>query len=85
MAAARDSRSLAHLLNPVHPAMLRLTENVVQHGVRTGRGVSLCGEAGADPAALPLLLEAGLRSISVAPAAVGRVKAVIASQELPLS
>lgn len=83
MAAARDNRSLAHLLNPAHEAMLRLVERVVIHGEQTGRGVSLCGEAGADPVALPLLLQRGLRSVSVAPAAVGRVKVAIASLDIP--
>lgn len=85
MAAARDNRALAHLLDPASEAMLRLVERVAIHGEQTGRRVSLCGEAGADPAALPLLLRRGLRSISVAPAAVGRIKALIASLDIPTS
>ena len=83
MAAARDNRALAHLLDPVHPAMLRLVEQVVRHGERTGRSVSLCGEAGADAVALPRLLQTGLGSISVSPAAVGRVKVAIAGLDIP--
>ena len=83
MAAARDNRALTHLLDPVHPAMLRLVEQVVRHGERSGRSVSLCGEAGADTAALPRLLQTGLRSISVSPAAVGRVKVAIGDLDIP--
>ena len=82
MAAARDNRALAALLDPTNEAMLRLIESVVRHGERSGRSVSLCGEAGSDPTALPLLLRRGLRSLSVAPASVGRVKAQIAGLAL---
>lgn len=85
MAAARDNRTLAHLLDPVHPAMLRLVENVARHGASSGKSVSLCGEAGADARALPHLLRAGLRSVSVAPAAVGRVKQQVAALDLSVS
>ena len=82
MAAARDNRALAGLLDPANEAMLRLIANVVDHGQRTGRGVSLCGEAASDPLAMPALLGRGLRSLSVAPASVGRVKAQIAGLAL---
>ena len=82
MAAARDNRALAELLDPAHEAMLRLIENVVRYGQRTGRHVSLCGEAASDPLAMPLLLQRGLRSLSVAPASVGRVKMDIAKLSL---
>ncbi|WP_343221309.1 putative PEP-binding protein [Oharaeibacter diazotrophicus] len=40
--------------------------------------MSLCGDAGADAAVLPKLVAAGLRSVSVAPAALGRVKRTLA-------
>ena len=82
MAAARDNRALAALLDPTQEALLRLVENVVRHGRRSGRSVSLCGEAASDPQAMPRLLERGLRSLSVAPAAVGRVKLEIAALTL---
>lgn len=73
MAAARDNRALAALLDPTQEALLRLVENVVRYGRQNGRSVSLCGEAAGDPQAMPRLLERGLRSLSVTPAALGRV------------
>jgi len=82
MAAARDNCALVELLDPAHEAILRLIENVVRYGRRTDRGVSLCGEAASDPLAMPLLLQRGLRSLSVAPASVGRVKMSIATLAL---
>ncbi len=82
MAAARDNRALASLLDPTQEALLRLVENVVRFGRQSGRSVSLCGEAAGDPQAMPRLLERGLRSLSVAPAALGRVKLDIAGLTL---
>jgi phosphotransferase system enzyme I (PtsI) len=43
-----------------------------------GIPVSLCGDAGGDPAAIPHLLKAGLRDVSVAPAQLALAKAAIA-------
>jgi phosphotransferase system enzyme I (PtsI) len=81
-AAGRDTASVAALADPAHPAVLRLVEQVVAHGARSGRKVSLCGDAGADPRLLPLLLRCGLRGVSVAPTLVGATKAAIASIDL---
>lgn len=78
MACGRDNRSLGHLARADAPAVLKLIEQVVQHGDRAGREVSLCGDAGSDPDLVGTLLSLGLRTISVAPAALGRVKAAIA-------
>ena len=79
MAAARDSGGrVARLNDPSHPAVMHLIEKVVAHGRSSGRPVSLCGDMASDPALAKLLLAAGLRRISVAPAALGRVKLAIA-------
>jgi phosphotransferase system enzyme I (PtsI) len=78
MAAARDSTHVADLNDVTHPAVLQLIAGVARYGARTGMDVSLCGDAASEPAHLRLLLAAGLRSLSVAPAALARVKAAIA-------
>ncbi|AZO20291.1 phosphoenolpyruvate--protein phosphotransferase [Mesorhizobium sp. M1E.F.Ca.ET.045.02.1.1] len=78
MAAARDNASVAHLNSVRHPAVLRLIASVAAFGREKGIPVSLCGDAGGDPAAIPLLLEAGLRDLSVAPAQLAMAKAAIA-------
>ncbi len=83
MAAARDSGGrVAALLDPAHPAIERLIRGVVEEGRGSGREVSLCGDMASDSACLKLLLAAGLEKISVAPAALGRVKASIAEIDL---
>jgi phosphotransferase system enzyme I (PtsI) len=81
-AASRDTASVAALANPAHPAVLALIERVAAHGAATGRKVSLCGDAGADPAVLPLFLRRGLRAVSVAPTFLAATKAAIAAVDL---
>ena len=78
MAAARDSDAVTELNDPSHPAVLRLIAQVAAYGARVGRKVSLCGDAGGEPKFIEALLRAGLRSLSVSPAALGSVKEAIA-------
>ena len=85
LAAARDSEAVADLYDPAHPAVLRLIAGVAAQGAARGVKVSLCGDAGADPRLIEPLLRAGLRALSVPPAAVARVKQAIASLDLSQS
>ncbi|TIS49416.1 MAG: phosphoenolpyruvate--protein phosphotransferase [Mesorhizobium sp.] len=78
MAAARDNAAVGYLNSVRHPAVLRLIASVAAFGLEKGIPVSLCGDAGGDPAAIPALLEAGLRDLSVAPAQLAMAKAAIA-------
>ena len=84
-AAGRDVNAVADLADPVQPAMLRLLRHVVDTAQRRGIEVSLCGDAGGDPASIPLLLSTGLRSLSMSPAQVGRAKLAIANSDLALA
>jgi phosphoenolpyruvate-protein phosphotransferase (PTS system enzyme I) len=79
MAAARDIGAVAALNDAGNPAVLQLIRLTVSAANARGVDVSLCGDAAADPALVPKLLDAGLRSLSVPPVAVGRVKRAIAS------
>ncbi len=81
MAASREASDLVGLDDAGAVAVQRLIAMVIAAGAARGVPVSLCGDAGSDPAVLPLLIAAGLISVSVAPAAVGRVKRVIAGLE----
>jgi phosphotransferase system enzyme I (PtsI) len=75
MAASRDAGGRVAALNdPLHPAVQRLIGQVVRHGREHGTEVSLCGDLASDAAGVAALLGLGLRRISVAPAALGRVK-----------
>lgn len=81
-AAARDTGAVADLADPGNPAVLRLIAEVAAAGARRGIEVSLCGDIAGDPGFVPALLRAGLRSLSVAPAAIARSKAAIAAVDL---
>ena len=59
----------------------RLVESiriVCQLGEERGIPVSLCGELASRPEAIPALLKAGLRTLSVPPEAIGAVKRAVA-------
>ncbi len=78
-ASARDIAAVSALVDPGHPAVVALIARVVDAGRRLGIDVSLCGDMGGDPAHIPALIAAGLRSVSVAPPQVGRAKLAIAA------
>ena len=81
-AAGRDIGAVADLADPVQPAMLRLLRFVVDVAHVQAIDVSLCGDAGGDPRAIPLLLATGLRTLSMAPALVGGAKLAVAGVDL---
>ena len=81
-AAGRDVEAVADLADPVQPAMLRLLRYVVEVARAQRIEVSLCGDAGGDPRAIPLLLATGLRCLSMAPALVGSAKLAVAAVDL---
>jgi phosphoenolpyruvate-protein phosphotransferase/dihydroxyacetone kinase phosphotransfer subunit len=76
LAAERGNPSVAGLADPLDPAVLRLVAEVG----RAARGrvtVSVCGEAAADEAAIPLLLGLSVSELSVSAQAVPAVKATV--------
>jgi phosphotransferase system enzyme I (PtsI) len=83
MAASRDEPAVSGLYRPCDPAVLELIRRVVEVGAARGKEVSLCGEMASDPALVPVLLEAGLRCLSVAPSSIRSVKAAIAGWRPP--
>jgi phosphotransferase system enzyme I (PtsI) len=82
MAAARDNASVAALNDTAHPAVLRLIAEVATFGRANGIAVSLCGDAGGDPALIPHLIAAGLRELSATPAQLAGAKAAISGVRL---
>ena len=82
-AAGRDAGEVAALADPSHPGVLRLIATVVESSRGAGREVSLCGDAAGDPAHIPALLKAGIRSLTVAPTALARTKLALAQAVLP--
>ncbi len=74
LAIDRADESVAHLYDPLHPAVLRLVADVIAAGAELGKSVSVCGEVAGDVAMTRLLLGLGLRSFSMHPAQILAVK-----------
>ncbi|HYM02696.1 MAG TPA: phosphoenolpyruvate--protein phosphotransferase, partial [Stellaceae bacterium] len=74
LAIDRGDEQVAHLYNPLHPAVLRLIQFAVEAALRARIPVSLCGEMAGDPRFTALLLGLGIRDLSMAPSNIGRVK-----------
>ena len=74
LAIDRADESVAHLYDPLHPAVLRLVADVIAEGHAQGKAVSVCGETAGDVSMTRLLLGLGLRSFSMHPAQILAVK-----------
>lgn len=74
LAIDRGDEQVAHLYNPLHPAVLRLIQFTTEAALRNRIPVSLCGEMAGDPRYTALLLGLGIRELSMAPIKIGRVK-----------
>ena len=74
LAIDRADEAVAHLYNPVHPAVLQLLANTITQCRAQGKAVSVCGEMAGDVAMTRLLLGLGLRSFSMHPAQILAVK-----------
>ena len=77
LATDRTNSSVAALADPLHPAVLRLIQLTCQAAAAAGIPVSICGEIGGDPAAVPLLIGLGLTELSVPVPAIPLVKEAI--------
>ena len=78
-AADRTNPELAPLADSLHPALLRMIDQVVKAAHKRQRWVGVCGEMASDLWAVPLLVGLGIDELSVHPPAVARVKALVRS------
>jgi phosphoenolpyruvate-protein phosphotransferase (PTS system enzyme I) len=74
LAIDRADESVAHLYDPMHPAVLRLVAETISECQAQGKSVSVCGEMAGDTGLTRLLLGLGLRSFSMHPAQILAVK-----------
>jgi phosphoenolpyruvate-protein phosphotransferase len=80
-AADRTNPEVAALADSLHPALLRMIDQVVSAAHRHGRWVGVCGEMASDPWAVPLLVGLGVNELSVHPPLVARIKAAVRKLE----
>ncbi|MGM9428435.1 phosphoenolpyruvate--protein phosphotransferase [Hydrogenophaga sp. MI9] len=74
LAIDRADEAVAHLYDPVHPAVLHLVANTIAQARAQGKSVSVCGEMAGDVGMTRLLLGLGLRSFSMHPSQILAVK-----------
>jgi phosphotransferase system enzyme I (PtsI) len=74
LAIDRADEAVAHLYDPLHPAVLRLVADTIREAVTHGKGVSVCGEMAGDASFTRLLLGLGLRTFSMHPSQILTVK-----------
>jgi phosphotransferase system enzyme I (PtsI) len=74
LAIDRADESVAHLYDPLHPAVLRLIAQTIAACRAQGKDVSVCGEMAGDTGLTRLLLGLGLRSFSMHPAQILAIK-----------
>ncbi len=84
LAVDRVDHEVAHLYNPLHPAVLQLLWLTISTGAKSGVPVAVCGELAGDTRLTRLLLGLGLREFSMHPAQLLSVKQEILNSDLPL-
>ncbi|HSL41911.1 MAG TPA: phosphoenolpyruvate--protein phosphotransferase [Anaerolineales bacterium] len=77
LAAERGNPALYHLADGLHPAVLRLVDEVVEASHQAGKWTGICGELGGDPEATSILVGLGVDELSLNPAGIPRIKSVI--------
>ena len=84
LAIDRVDHEVAHLYNPLHPAVLQLLSMTISSGAKAGIPVAVCGEIAGDDKLTRLLLGMGLREFSMHPAQLLAVKQQILNSDLGL-
>jgi phosphotransferase system enzyme I (PtsI) len=82
LAIDRVDYEVAHLYNPLHPAVLHLIAMTIEAGRKAGIDVAVCGEMAGDIKLTRLLLGMGLREFSMHPAQLLAVKQEILNSDL---
>ena len=85
LAIDRSDEQVAHLYNPLHPAVLRLIQFSAQAALRARIPISVCGEMAGDPRYTALLLGLGVRELSMSSASLPRVKQRVRTLDLMAS
>jgi phosphotransferase system enzyme I (PtsI) len=82
LAIDRTDDSVAHLYNPLHPAVLHLIAHTIRTGKRMKVPVAVCGEMAGDVTLTRLLLGFGLRQFSMHPANLLAIKQQVLRTDL---
>ncbi len=77
LAIDRVNEHVAHLYNPLHPAVIRMLHQTVDAAHGAGIEISVCGEMAGEPLYVPLFVGLGVDELSMNPQAVPEIKRLI--------
>jgi phosphotransferase system enzyme I (PtsI) len=77
LAIDRGNEYVAHMYEPLHPAVLRMISQTVAAGHNQGIEVAICGEMAGDVVTAPVLLGLGVDELSMRPSAIPHVKRML--------
>lgn len=83
LAIDRTDEEVAHLYDPLHPAVLYLLAHVIGSANKAGIPISVCGEMAGELAYTRLLLGMGLRQFSMRPTQLLGIKQRVLTTSLP--
>ena len=77
LAIDRGNKYVANMYQPLHPAVLRMIQQVVDAGHAAGITVAVCGEMAGDPLYTPILLGLGVDELSMNALAIPVIKRIV--------
>ncbi len=77
-AVDRGNEMVSSLFNPLHPSFLKIISHI-GHVFKSypGKGLAMCGEMAGNPYAIPFIIGAGIRDLSMGPKSIPPVKRVL--------
>ena len=82
LAVDRSDDAVAHLYDPLHPAVLKLIAMAIASATRARVPIAVCGEMAGDPRLTRLLLGLGLRNLSMHPAQLLTIKEQVLATDI---
>ena len=79
LAIDRTNDRVSKYYNSFNPAVLKMVWKAIKAAKNKGIDITLCGEFGAQPEAIPLLIGMGLRSFSMTPQYILEAKLIVRS------
>lgn len=79
LAVDRVNRQVAHLYQPLNPAIIRMIKYVADTAKNNDVEVCMCGEMAGDPVNIPILLGLGVSNLSMNPQSIPAIKKIIRS------
>lgn len=77
LAVDRGNAKVENLYTTLHPSVLRSIRSIIRAAKEAKIPVGMCGEAAADPALIPLLLEFGLDEMSVSASSILKTRKIV--------